>query len=139
MAVFSTQTRKMKKYNIYSGLGGSFGGETYQYTGLYESEEEAWQDAYHSATAEYESYEGYHGIKDWQDCFNDLCEEKGLDPDSENPDNYAEDIDIYYQNEIESWIEYRAVLTEEDDIDEEDLILNYVIDDDSSSQTCSEI
>lgn len=39
----------MKQYNIYSGLGGSFGGANYQYTGLYETEEEAEDDAFQAA------------------------------------------------------------------------------------------
>lgn len=127
----------MKQYNIYAGLGGSFGGDSYQYTGLYENDDEAWRDAYHQAVAEYESYEGLHGIKDWVDCFEEFCENEGIEPTEDNQNKYSNEIDIVYQEEVESWIEYHAVLTEEDDIDEEDLILNYVIDNDSSSQTSS--
>lgn len=104
-----------QKYNIYAGLGGSFGGASYHGTGEFKSEEEASQVAYEIAREEYESYEGYHGIKDWAD----VAEDNNLDPDDEN--NF-EEIDELYNEEIESWIEYYAVLTEDDDeISEEEL------------------
>ena len=104
-----------QKYNIYAGLGGSFGGASYHGTGEFKSEEEASQVAYEIARGEYESYEGYHGIKDW----SDIAEDNNLDPDDE--DNF-EEIDELYNEEIESWIEYYAVLTEDDDeISEEEL------------------
>ena len=98
----------MKKYNIYAGLGGGFGGAKYSGTGEFKSEEDACQVAYAIAREEYESYEGYHGIKDWQD----VAEENNLDPDKEE-DYYA--INEFYNEEVESWIEYYAVLTEQDD------------------------
>lgn len=96
-----------QKYNIYAGLGGSFGGASYHGTGEFKSEEDASKVAYEIAREEYESYEGYHGIKDWAD----VAEDNNLDPDDE--DNF-EEIDELYNEEIESWIEYYAVLTEED-------------------------
>jgi hypothetical protein len=102
------------KYNIYAGLGGSFGGATYQGTGEFKSEEDASEVAYDIAREEYESYEGYHGILDW----HDIAEANDLDPDDE--DNYDE-ISELYNEEVESWIEYYAVLTEEDDLEEEEM------------------
>ena len=42
--------------------------------------------------------------------------ENGLDPD--DPDN-EEEIDDLYSMEKEDWMEYYAVLFEEDDLDEE--------------------
>ena len=102
------------KYNIYAGLGGSFGGATYQGTGEFKSEEDASEVAYAIAREEYESYEGYHGILDW----HDIAEANDLDPDDE--DNYDE-ISELYNEEVESWIEYYAVLTEEDDLEEEEM------------------
>lgn len=104
-----------QKYNIYAGLGGSFGGAEYRGTGEFETEEDASEVAYAIACEEYESYEGYHGIKDW----SDIAEDSNLDPDDE--DNYDEILEAYNE-EMESWIEYYAVLTEDDDeISEEEL------------------
>ena len=97
----------MKKYNIYAGLGGGFGGAKYSGSGEFESEEDASEVAYDIACEEYESYEGYHGILDW----HDVAEANDLDPDDE--DNYDAILELYNE-ERESWIEYYAVLTEED-------------------------
>ena len=105
----------MKKYNIYAGLGGGFGGAEYRGTGEFESEEDAAEVAYGIACEEYESYEGYHGILSW----GDIAEDSNLDPEDE--DNYDEILEAYNE-EMESWIEYYAVLTEEDtEITEEEL------------------
>lgn len=97
----------MLRYNIYAGLGGGFGGPQYMGTGEFESEDEALEVAYALAREEYESYEGYHGILDWYD----VAKENDLDPDSEE-DYYL--INEYYDEEIENWIEYYVILTEED-------------------------
>ena len=100
------------KYNIYAGLGGSFGGAQYRGTGDFEDFKDAEEYAYQTALEDYESYEGYHGILTWYD----VAKESGLDPD--DPDN-EEEIDDLYRMEREDWIEYYAVLFEEDDLDEE--------------------
>lgn len=102
------------KYNIYAGLGGGFGGATYQGTGDFSSLDSAEEMAYQLASEEYESYEGNHGILDWYD----VAEQEGLDPNDK--DNEA-DIDSAYNEERESWMEYYAVLTEEDTLEEEDM------------------
>lgn len=94
------------KFNIYAGLGGSFGGAQYQGTGDFESCVEAGNYAYQLALEEYQSYEGYHGIMSWYDV---ACE-NGLDPDDDE-----KEIDQLYNEELENWIEYYAVLTEEDE------------------------
>ena len=96
------------KYNIYAGLGGGFGGPTYQGTGEFNDEDSATDYAYQMAVEEYQSYEGYHGILDW----HDVAEQEELDPEEDE-----EDIDAIYQEEIESWIEYYAVPFEEDYVD----------------------
>ena len=102
----------MQKYNIYAGLGGSFGGATYRGTGDFKSLADAENEAYQLAVEEYESYSGCHGLLDW----SDVADENGLD--------YTEDsaeIDELYIEEMESWVEYYAVLEEEDeDLDPED-------------------
>ena len=78
------------KYNIYAGLGGSFGGATYRGTGDFKSRETAEQAAYEAAVEEYEMYEGSHGILDW----NDVAENNNLDPDDENNES---EIDEFYR------------------------------------------
>ena len=102
------------RYNIYAGLGGSFGGATYQGTGDFSSRESAEEMAYQYAVEEYEMYEGYHGILDWYD----VAENNNLDPDDENNES---EIDELYNEEKESWMEYYAILTEEDDLEDEEM------------------
>ena len=106
----------MDKYNIYAGLGGGFGGATYKFTTEANSLEEAEDIAYQEAVEEYEEYEGFYGLKTWIDC----AEELGVDIEEED----SNDVDDLYNNEIESWIEYYAVLTSEDkNISEDELIM----------------
>lgn len=50
------------KYKIYAGLGGGFGGATYQMTEDYASIDEALEDAYNLSVEEYQSYEGMHEL-----------------------------------------------------------------------------
>lgn len=100
-------------YKIYSGLGGGFGGATYQGTYEYESVDEAYADAYRLAVEEYESYEGCHGIMSWQDCYEDYVDSWNCEPE-------PSEIDDMYQEEIESWIcFYIKPATGPDDIDDE--------------------
>ena len=82
------------KYNIYAGLGGSFGGATYQGTGDFKSREAAEQAAY------------------------EVAENNNLDPEDESNES---EIDELYNEEKESWMEYYAVLTEEDDLEGEEM------------------
>lgn len=96
----------MKKFNIYAGLGGSFGGASYQGTGDFKSLADAENEAYQLAVEEYESYSGCHGLLSW----GDVADENGLD--------YTEDsaeIDELYIEEMESWLDYYAVLADEDE------------------------
>lgn len=106
----------MEKYNIYSGLGGSFGGATYQGTGEFESDYDADEYAHELAIEEYQSYEGMHGILGWLD----VADKNDLNPDDSNN---VDEIDSLYQEEIENWIDYYAILTKEDtEITSEELI-----------------
>lgn len=98
------------KYNIYAGLGGSFGGATYRGTRDFSSRESAEEMAYQYAIEEYEMYEGSHGIRSWAD----IADEEGLDYEE---DEY--EINEMYEDERESWMEYYVRLTEEDDLEEE--------------------
>ena len=106
----------MDKYNIYAGLGGSFGGANYKFTIEAKSKEEAEDIAYQEAVEEYEEYEGYHGLKTWAEC----AEELGVDVENEDLD----DVNDLYNEEIESWIEYYAILTSEDEnISKDELVM----------------
>lgn len=126
---------KLKEYNIYSGLGGSFGGASYQYTTLYESAEDAEKEAYESAVEEYQSYEGFNGIPTWSDSLDAAMEENPGVPE----DELHEIADEIYNSIMEEWIEYYCILTEDDDIEEDDLIRDYVIEDDNDTgETCSQ-
>ena len=93
-------------FNIYAGLGGSFGGATYRGTGEFKSYADAEQTAYELAVEDYQSYEGYHGILSWYD----IADENELDYNEDSMD-----IDDLYQEELENWIEYYAVLASEDE------------------------
>jgi hypothetical protein len=90
----------MAFYEIYAGMGGGFGGAKYIGTYEYEDEEDALDDARMQAVEEYQSYEGSHGIMSWDDCKADLEESF---PDQEFDE---EDIDMHYEEELESWLSY---------------------------------
>lgn len=130
----------MKQYNIYAGLGGSFGGANYQYTGFYETEDEAVDDAFQAACEDYDQYSGVHGLPSWEDAVEDYCTNLGIDPEDFDKDDseVLQEVEEYYDGARESWLCYRVVPTDEDNIDQEDLILDYVIGDDSTSQADSE-
>ena len=98
------------KYNIYAGLSGQFGGPVYIGTGDFSNYDSAIDYAYQMAIEEYESYEGYHGIMSWYD----IAREENLDVNED-----IEEIDSIYNEEREQWLEYDAILTSEDNLDEE--------------------
>lgn len=135
MAVKEIDRSKMKEYNIYAGLGGGFGGATYQYTSLYESEEDANQDAFEAACGEYESYEGMNGLPTYSDALDEAMEEMGIwDDDDDEVHDLAWDV---YNANREDWIEYYARLTDEDDLDSEEIIRDYIIEDDNNPSEVS--
>lgn len=91
----------MKKYNIYAGLSGSFGGaQLVAEAEEFENRDAAESYAYQCAFEEYQSYEGYHGLVSYGDIW-------------ENPEDYGleegyteEDVEEIYREEVESWITY---------------------------------
>ena len=88
---------------------------------------------------EYEQYEGLYELPGWEDATREYCEKLGISPEElEDTDKESLAIEEYYNEARENWLAYHIVPTEEDDIDQEDLILGYVFEDDSSSQTDSE-
>lgn len=102
---------ELKNYNIYAGLGGSFGGAKYVGTLNGVTSETAYSEAFESAVEEYESYEGYHGLRD----VGDIMEEEGVDE--------QEAYDIYIE-ERESWLDYYAIPVDEDELNDDIFELN---------------
>lgn len=119
----TVDVNKLKEYNIYAGLGGSFGGARYQYTTIAESEEDAVNEAYSIACEEYDSYAGYHGIR----SYDDIAEDEDLDPETD-----SEEIEEIYRQECEDWVDYKAVLTSEDkETSEDEIVRDYIIEEES--------
>lgn len=118
----------MRRYNIYAGLGGGFGGAIYQYTTDCEDFDKAEEEAYQTAIEVYESYEGLHGIKSWSDCREDIAEEYDIQVEEVSEDA----VDVWYQEEREDWLDYYAVPTDEDTLDPEELDLRWCTDGGSS-------
>ena len=94
------------KYDIYAGMGGSFGGANFIETIDAKTAEEADKYSYDQAWEEYESYAGYHGILSWDEVHDELKEAGELDGMT---DNEIEDfVNNHYQEEVEGWIEWYA-------------------------------
>ena len=108
----------MPWFKIYAGLSGGFGGAKYQGTYEYNEVGEASYDAYRLAEEEYQSYEGYHGILDYEQCREDLYDSGFIDDDMTD-DEIADMIYNHYLGEMESWIDYYVVQASgPDDIDD---------------------
>lgn len=97
----------MNKYEIFAGVTN---GDDPPSHGIYEfrNEQEANVYAYQLAVEDYQSYEGYHGILDWDECKEDLQESGMLDGLAE--DEIEECVNTHYLENIESWVTYYAVL-----------------------------
>lgn len=85
----------MKKYKIYAGLGGGFGGAEYIETVKFNSLIEAEDYALDVAVEIYESYVGNYGLR----TIDEIIEEDEVD--------FDEAVDIYNE-EMHNWIEYYA-------------------------------
>lgn len=92
MAVKTIDRSKMKEYNIYAGLGGGFGGKKYLYTGMFESHEDAEHEAWEAACEEYDSYEGTNGLGTYADAIEEAHGEFGWDRDDEDTETDKEDL-----------------------------------------------
>ena len=97
----------MNKYEIFAGLTN---GDASLSHGIYEfrNEQEATIYAYQLAVEEYQSYEGSHGILDWDECREDLQESGMLDDLTEN--EIEDRVTDHYLENIESCVTYYAVL-----------------------------
>lgn len=116
----------MALYNLYAGMGGGFGGCSYHCTEEYDTHEEALDAAMELAREEYQSYEGSHGILSWYDVAREVLAENGVIESADDFDGNNEDIDNMlddelrelvhdaYNEEIEGWIDYKAVLASDD-------------------------
>lgn len=92
----------MAKFELFAGMGGSFGGA--QSYGVYEYDniEQATEAAYELAVEEYQGYEGLHGIPSYEDVRNEYIEMYG----DEDPDEDL--VQEYYEEEMSGWIVYYA-------------------------------
>lgn len=125
-----------KEYNIYSGLGGGFGGAKYQYTGLFNSQEEAIDEAYQRACEEYYSCSEHHGLLTYKEAEEQAINE-GYTPGTKDFEEYISEV---FQEDLESWVDYYAIPTSEDtETPEDDLIRDYIIENgDGTGEVSSE-
>lgn len=140
MAVKKIDRDKLREYNIYAGLGGSFGGAKYQYTTLCASMDEAEDEAYQAASREYDMFTFYDGVRGFDEALEEAREniDDGWNLDDDDPDlqSFAEEI---YHGYMDDWCQYYAVPTDEDtDIDKENLIRDYVVDDNNTGEASCE-
>ena len=78
----------------------------YKGTAEFENEFEATEYARNLAIEEYESYEGLHGIPSREE----LAEENEL-----NFEDNSQEIEDLYMEEMECWLEFSVIPTEEDE------------------------
>lgn len=130
--------KEMREYNIYAGLGGSFGGARYLYTSLCASMADAEREAWDAAMEEYEQYTIYDGVPDMYECIEEARGDFNGEVEEDDPEllEIANQIYLEYVND---WCSYYAIPTDEDtDIDEEDLIRDYVMDDNDTGEASCE-
>lgn len=97
------------KYNIYAGLSGDFGGASYRGTLEVDDIRDAEDYAYELAVETYESYAGMHGLAD----YDSLKEDYPIEED-ESEEDYENRIFMLYTEEMETWLDYCAILEEDD-------------------------
>ena len=91
------------KYKIYAGLGGSFGGATYQHTDEFKTEEDALDFAYALAGLMYDRLEGLYGLPSWEDIRDELSDSYGLDEEPSEDDIYE-----LYMERRDNWLDYKV-------------------------------
>jgi hypothetical protein len=89
-------TPEMKKFIIFYGLAGGFGGADSYEVVYAKDKNEASEMAYQAACETYESYEGYHGLR----TVDDIMQEEGIE------DEDYDQADEIYAQERESWLDY---------------------------------
>ena len=110
----------MTKYNLYAGLTSTNYKGTIECTNL----DAALDYAYALAIEEYESYAGLHGIPSWEELEQEVRDMYAAEIDAGEYDE--EDIHSMTQDSwnesVESWIQYEAIPTDKDDIEDIELI-----------------
>lgn len=96
----------LKRFELFAGLGGGFGGAVSHGIFWFSTHEEAEHEAYLIACDEYESYGGNHGLDDMETVRQDLADSFYDGDYFAVPIDEAEDA---YRELVESWIEYKAV------------------------------
>lgn len=123
----------MKQYNIYAEIKGNFGGSKYLYTDLFKNHLEANDRAYLEAFDIYNLLAENSILKSYDEMVTSYCND--IDEKDLTLDDYGI-LDTTFWNYLDEWICYKAVLTSEDNIDKEDIILNYVLDGSSDKINC---
>ena len=130
----------MNRYKIYAGLGGGFGGKSFQ--GIYEfkNDADAEQAAYTLAVEEYESYAGCHGLLDYEGAYEDLLESGLIDPEEMSEDEINDAVETHYTEYMESWLDYEAklVVSYNDVCGEDEDDSDYDYDDDDADCFCDD-
>ena len=121
----------MKQYNIYVRLNGGSGEVSYQCTTLAKSYASC--SSYEATCDECESIARLYGLYDAEDCIEKYCSENNIECNELDEEDLAiiDETDI---KELENWLDYKAVLTKEDNIEEDDLTLIYIIENGSFSK-----
>lgn len=120
-----------KQFNLYAGIKGvcdSF----YQYTSFAEDLEHAEEEARTCALEMYEEAEELNHVPSLDDHITETMEVLGLDPiyDTVTDEIYQDSFDNYVDDR-EGRLVYKAVLTSEDTIQQDDLIIGCTVDDES--------
>lgn len=117
----------MAIYNIYAYLSGEQT-DSPNYSIDCDCQEDADECAWESAIECYESYSGMHGIPDRETVAREYYHQQGAIQDPEDEEGYHEvydvedddEIDDAYNEAVNSYITYYAVLASEDKNGEED-------------------
>jgi hypothetical protein len=99
----------MKRYKIYAGLNGGFGGAHYQETKEFESEIEASEYAYVLACEEYESYGELHGLLTTEQAEEEATQNtdrEDFESDQDYEDAITEHVQELFNEDREKWINY---------------------------------
>lgn len=115
----------MKKFRIFAGLNGGFGGANETGVWLYSNIDEANDDAYRQACEEYDSLAGMHGLPGWEECQEEALQlfEDPDDIDQNELDQATEEIFNEYR---EGWIDYWAEEVTDEDFDEDEDYTGYI-------------
>lgn len=114
----------MKQYNIYTGIDKT----SYQYTGLFKNYQDALDEARAWACELYDNF----GRTTFNQTIVKYCRENNI-CNLDLTDKDLDNIKKLYDEIREDNIDYYVVLTSDDNIDSEDLILDYIIEDGSVS------